>query len=240
MPEPVDPPADSRAAADGLLADSLLVDRVEYPREAVPGFHVDQVPDPLALFHAWLAEVVEAELPEPNAASLATADERGRPSARMVLVKSVDPDGARFYTNLQSRKARELAANPQAALLFAWLAAHRQVRLVGQVQRLPRPQAEAYFATRPRDAQIGAWASRQSHEMSRAELDERVSALQAHFADTERIPMPDFWGGYLMVPDEVEFWVGRRSRLHDRIVFDRTSVGGLDDPAAWRRRRLAP
>lgn len=232
--------ADADPSADSLLSDELLVDRVEYLPQALPDFEVDSVPAPLELFHAWLAEAVAAELPEPNAATLATADERGRPAARMVLVKSVDAEGARFYTNLRSRKGRELQANPKAALLFAWQALHRQVRIVGGVRRLPRAQAEAYFATRPREAQLGAWASQQSQEVSRTELEERFGLLREHFADAEHIPMPDFWGGYLVVPDEIEFWVGRRSRLHDRIVFDRVSVGGLDDAAAWRRRRLSP
>jgi pyridoxamine 5'-phosphate oxidase len=220
--------------------EQLLVDRVEYPREALEGFDVATVPAPLTLFQAWLADVVAAELPEPNAATLATADERGRPSVRLVLVKSVDAQGARFYTNLGSRKGRELRANPHAALLFGWHALHRQIRMIGTAHLLPREQAEAYFATRPREAQIGAWASQQSQEVTRAQLDERVRQLSEHFATTDHIPMPDFWGGFLVVPDEVEFWVGRRSRLHDRIVFERRSVGGLDDAAAWRPRRLAP
>lgn len=217
------------------------MERVEYFPEALAGFEVDTVPPaPLALFGLWLADAVAAGLPEPNAATLATADARGRPSARLVLVKSVVGRGARFYTNLRSRKGRQLQANPQAALLFGWHAIHRQVSVCGRVEQLPRAEAEQYFASRPREAQLGAWASPQSQPVTRDELDERVRSVTERFAEVAAIPMPEFWGGYLLVPDEVEFWVGRRSRLHDRVVYERTTPGGLDDGAAWRIRRLSP
>lgn len=223
------------------MAEPLRVQRIEYLSAPIEGFEVDTVPAaPLELFQAWLADVVQAGLPEPNAATLATADGQGRPSARMMLVKMVDPRGFCFFTNYASRKGRELEANPNAALSFGWHAIHRQVSIVGRVERLPRAESEAYFATRPRGAQLGAWTSQQSQEVERTTLDERFAAVDAYFPPAEPIPIPDHWGGYVLVPDSVEFWVGRVSRLHDRIEYRRAAPGGLDDGAAWTRRRLSP
>jgi pyridoxamine 5'-phosphate oxidase len=223
------------------MVEQLPVERIEYLRAPVEGFEVDSVPAaPLALFRSWLAEAVAAGLPEPNAATLATADGRGHPSARLMLVKVVDPRGFCFFTNYTSRKGREIEANPNVALLFGWHAIHRQVLVRGRAERLPRTESEEYFASRPRGAQLGAWASMQSQEVSRAQLDERIAAVSEHFAEVDPIPMPDYWGGYVVVPETVEFWVGRFSRLHDRVEYRRLAPGGLDDGAAWGRRRLSP
>lgn len=222
------------------MADPVQVPRVEYPVLPVTGFEVETVPAaPLDLFATWLAEVVAAGLPEPNAAALATADGQGRPSVRLVLVKIIDARGFCFFTNYRSRKGRELEANPAAALSFVWHPVHRQVQVRGSVVRLTTQESQAYFATRPRQAQLGAWASNQSQEVSRADLEERVDQLTTHFG-TDPIPMPDHWGGFVLVPEAVEFWAGRHARLHDRIEYRRVSLGGLDDPGAWTRRRLAP
>ncbi|MCU0300616.1 MAG: pyridoxamine 5'-phosphate oxidase [Candidatus Nanopelagicales bacterium] len=223
------------------MVEPLPVERIEYLRAPIEGFEVDTVPAaPIDLFRAWLDDAVAAGLPEPNAATLATADGRGQPSARLMLVKQVDARGFCFYTNYGSRKGHELEMNPRAALLFGWHAIHRQVHVRGAVERLPRAESEAYFASRPRGAQLGAWASRQSSEVTRAELDERVRTVGEHFGDDEPIPMPDSWGGYLVVPETIEFWVGRFSRLHDRVEYRRLAPGGIDDGAAWTRRRLSP
>jgi pyridoxamine 5'-phosphate oxidase len=223
------------------MVEQLPVERIEYLSMPIEGFEVDRVPpDPLALFRAWLADAVVARVPEPNAAVLATADGRGHPSARVMLVKVVDARGFCFFSNYSSRKGRELAANANAALLFDWHGIHRQVSVRGRAERLPLAESEEYFASRPREAQIGAWASRQSEPMPRDDLDARVASLTEHFAGVERIPMPDHWGGFVLVPDAVEFWVGRRSRLHDRVEYQRVAPGGIDDGAAWQRRRLSP
>lgn len=223
------------------MVEQLPVERIEYLRAPVEGFEVDSVPSaPLELFRAWLAEAVGARLPEPNAATLATADRLGHPSARLMLVKVVDPRGFCFFTNYTSRKGREIEANQNVALLFGWHAIHRQVLVRGRAERLPRAESQDYFASRPRGAQLGAWASMQSQEVSRAELDERIAAVTEHFAGVDEIPMPDYWGGYVVVPETVEFWVGRFSRLHDRVEYRRIAPGGIDDGAAWARRRLSP
>ena len=223
------------------MVEQLPVERIEYLRRPIEGFEVDSVPAaPLELFRSWLADAVDAGLPEPNAATLATADGRGHPSARLMLVKVVDARGFCFFTNYGSRKGREIEANGHVALLFGWHAIHRQVLVRGRAERLPRAESESYFASRPRGAQIGAWASTQSAEVTRAQLDERVAAVTEHFADVDPIPMPDHWGGFVVVPETIEFWVGRYSRLHDRVEYRRVAPGGIDDGAAWQRRRLSP
>lgn len=223
------------------MADPLPVERIEYLRAPIEGFEVDSVPAaPLDLFRRWLDDAVAALLPEPNAATLATADGRGRPSARLMLVKVVDARGFCFFTNHTSRKGRELTQNPNAALLFPWHGMHRQVSVRGRTERLPRAESEAYFASRPRGAQVGAWASQQSQVLTRAELDNRVAAISAHWPEGTAIPMPEHWGGFVLVPEAIEFWVGRFSRLHDRVEYRRVAPGGLDDGAAWERRRLSP
>jgi len=183
---------------------------------------------------AWFAEAVaEESVVEPNAIQLATADPSGRPSVRTVLVKGMSEDGLVFYTNYTSAKARDLHANPQAAAVFAWLPLQRQVRLAGRVAEVDRATTEAYFATRPRGSQLGAWASPQSQVVaSRAALDQLAADAARRFGDGP-VPAPPFWGGYLLTPDEVEFWQGRVDRLHDRIRFRRVGTG-------WVRERLAP
>jgi len=171
---------------------------------------------------------------EANAIQLATADAAGRPAVRTVLVKVLDERGLAFFTNYESAKGRQLAANPQASAVFVWLAHQRQVRLTGSVTRVPREETEAYFATRPRESQLGAWASPQSQAVeSRAALDALAAQVAERFGDGP-IPAPPNWGGYRLAPDEVEFWQGRTGRLHDRIRYRRTR----DD--LWVRERLAP
>lgn len=179
------------------------------------------------------AAVADPTVVEANAIQLATAGADGRPAVRTVLAKGIDERGIVFFTNYESAKARDLAVNPRAAIVFVWLAHQRQVRLSGSVGKTSRAETEAYFATRPRESQLGAWASPQSRPVaSRAELDRLADEAAARFGDAE-IPAPPHWGGYRLVPDEVEFWQGREGRLHDRIRFRR-------DGDTWVRERLAP
>jgi pyridoxamine 5'-phosphate oxidase len=183
---------------------------------------------------SWFDEArASPELLEPNAIQLATADSAGRPSVRTVLVKALDERGIVFYTGYGSAKARDLAANPRASAVFAWLPLERQVRLSGPVERVERAETDAYFATRPRGSQLGAWASPQSDVVSsRAELEARMAEVQARFAGST-VPAPPEWGGFLLRPEEVEFWQGRPDRLHDRLRYR------LDGPT-WVSERLAP
>lgn len=190
--------------------------------------------DPIALFGLWFSEALEEKLPDANACTLATADATGRPSARIVLLKEFDEHGFVFYTNYDSRKGRELDANPRAALCFYWPQMEKQVRIEGSVKRVPREESEAYFRTRPRESQLGAHASRQSSIVTdRAELDAEYARLEADYRDLETVPLPATWGGYRLRPDSLEFWQGRASRLHDRLRFARIQDG-------WKRDRLAP
>ncbi len=190
-------------------------------------------PDPLEQFGRWLGEAVAAGLEEPNAMTLATATPAGAPSARMVLLKGYDGAGFTWYTNRESRKARELALNPYAALVFHWQPLHRQVRVLGQVTEVAAAEAEAYFATRPREAQLGAWASAQSRPLpDRAALEAEVARQQARFGDGP-VPRPPHWGGFRLRPEELEFWQGRPHRLHDRLLYVRANAG-------WTLTRLAP
>ncbi|MBW6531012.1 pyridoxamine 5'-phosphate oxidase [Sphingomonas sp. RRHST34] len=177
--------------------------------------------DPIALFDRWLAEAEQSELNDPNAMALATADAGGRPSVRMVLLKGHGPDGFVFYTNRGSRKAEELGANAQASLLFHWKSLRRQVRVTGAVSPVSDAESDAYFASRGRDSQLGAWASDQSRPLdSRAIFEARVEAIRERF-DGQDVPRPPFWGGYRVAAEEIEFWQDRAHRLHERRLFTR-------------------
>ncbi len=191
--------------------------------------------DPLALFHAWLAEAEAREPNDPNAMALATVDETGLPNVRMVLLKGADEAGFVFYTNLESAKGRELTANPKAALCFHWKSLRRQVRVRGPVLPVTPEEADAYFASRPRQSRIGAWASKQSRPLeSRLALEKAVATYAAKF-HIGAIPRPAFWSGFRLQPLEIEFWHDRPYRLHDRVVFRRARAG-----APWTRTRLYP
>ncbi|MFC8615513.1 pyridoxamine 5'-phosphate oxidase [Micromonospora purpureochromogenes] len=186
-------------------------------------------------FDRWFADAVAAGLPEPNAMIVGTADVAGRPSGRTVLLKGYDPEGFVFYTNYTSRKGGEATANPHASLVFPWFPMQRQVVVAGPVERVDRAETEAYFASRPRGSQLGAWASAQSRVIpDRAALDEAYEAVVARFADVAQIPAPPHWGGFRVRPESVEFWQGRVSRLHDRLRFRRADGGD------WIVERLAP
>jgi pyridoxamine 5'-phosphate oxidase len=205
--------------------------RREYTRAGLDAASMD--PDPIVQFEAWFEKVVEANLHEPNAMTLATVSGEGRPSARTVLLKGYDGRGFVFYTNYEGRKARELEANPACALLFYWGELERQVRVEGRASRLPGRESDAYFASRPRGSRLGAWVSEQSWPVrDRSVLEERIRALEAEYEDRE-IPRPPFWGGYRVEPETIEFWQGRENRLHDRISYRR-------EEGAWRLERLQP
>jgi len=189
--------------------------------------------DPVALFRSWFAEAEKSEPSDPSAVALGTATQCGLPSVRMVLLKDVDERGFTFYTNLESRKGRELASNPNAAMCFHWKSLRRQVRVEGHVVNVDDAEADAYFASRHRLSRIGAWASKQSQPLAgRFELEKRVAEYTAKFAVGE-IPRPDFWSGFRLVPDRIEFWSDVKFRLHDRIVYHRDDDG-------WTTERLFP
>jgi pyridoxamine 5'-phosphate oxidase len=190
--------------------------------------------DPVRQLAAWLAEAAAAGVTEPNAMTLATASADGVPSARMVLLKGIDDRGLVFYTNYGSRKGEELAANPRAALVLYWAPLERQVRVEGRVEKVPREESAAYFASRPRGSRLGALASPQSAVVAgRSVLEERLAELEAAHPG-EDVPLPANWGGYLVVPETVELWQGRPNRLHDRLRYRADGRGG------WIRERLAP
>jgi pyridoxamine 5'-phosphate oxidase len=189
--------------------------------------------DPIRQFDVWFRQAVVAQLPEPNTMTLATVDERGRPSARIVLIKGVDERGFVFFTNYESHKGHDLARNPHASLLFYWIELERQVRVDGAVVKTSAEESDAYFVSRPLGSRIGAWASEQSRVIeNRAQLEAREREMGERYG--ENPPRPPHWGGYRLVPETIEFWQGRPSRLHDRVLYTREPGGD------WRISRLAP
>jgi len=190
-------------------------------------------PDPVRQFHRWIEEATLSEVAEPNAMALATATPEGRPSARIVLLRGYDERGFAFFTNYESRKGRELDANPHAALVFHWHDLERQVRVEGRVERVSAEESDTYFQSRPAGSRLGAWASRQSEVLpDRTVLEARNRALEIQYPDGQ-IPRPEHWGGYRVVPAVIEFWQGRPSRLHDRLRYTRSDRG-------WLVERLSP
>lgn len=191
--------------------------------------------DPFKQFEIWMTEALDSQVLEANAMVLSTLTKDQRPTARVVLLKDFDPNGFVFYTNYKSRKSQEMEQNPYACLVFNWLELHRQVRIEGSVERLPAKESTAYFQSRPKGSQIGAWASPQSQVIpDRTVLEDKVKELESKYAAVEQLPRPEHWGGFLVKPTLIEFWQGRTSRLHDRIQYSR--VGGDD----WKIDRLAP
>ena len=211
--------------------------RVQYE---TAGLNLDDLDgSPFVQWHAWYAEAAEAGLPEPNAMVVSTigtlSDGETAPDSRLVLARGVDDDGFRFYGNFESAKGQQLTESPVAAALFPWVGLHRQARIRGRVHRLSDVDNDEYFASRPRDSQLGAWASAQSRVIaSRADLERRFLEEQQRFAESSEVPRPPQWGGWLIVPDTFEFWQGRPNRLHDRFRYRRGPVG------EWLIERLSP
>jgi pyridoxamine 5'-phosphate oxidase len=191
--------------------------------------------DPIKQFEIWFNQALESQQHEPNAMTLSTATPDGRPSGRIVLLKGFDKNGFAFYTNYLSRKGKEIGKNPLGALTFFWDTLERQVRVEGTIEKLSKEQSDAYFHSRPRKSQMGAVASPQSQEIANRDvLEKKWNELEAEYGEDKEIPKPSFWGGYILKPQLIEFWQGRRSRLHDRILYKKT------DKTNWKKVRLAP
>jgi pyridoxamine 5'-phosphate oxidase len=233
------PEAPGGAAAEASAAEASAAEASAAQASAAQagGASLDEATvdgDPLAQFSRWMADAVAVPLPEPTAMVLATVSASGRPRARTVLLKSYDTGGFTFYTNRTSRKASDLAEVPRACLLFPWHPMYRQVIIEGPVTALSTEQSEPYFRSRPRGSQLAAWASRQSSVISsRGELEDRYAALAARWPEGSPVPMPDFWGGYRVVPEIFEFWSGRPDRMHDRLRY-------RQEDGRWLIERLAP
>ncbi|MGS0742374.1 pyridoxamine 5'-phosphate oxidase [Glaciimonas sp. GG7] len=213
------------------LALSIADLRTDYSQASLS--EADTLTDPMAQFGKWLDEAIRVQIPEPNAMSLATVNADGRPSSRIVLIKNFDAEGITWFTNYASKKGEDLARNPFAALLFHWVELERQVRIEGRVERVSEADSDAYFASRPLASRLGAIASAQSQPIAnRALLEVQYAQAEQQFGDHP--PRPKNWGGYKLVADTVEFWQGRRSRLHDRILYRQDMNGN------WQRQRLQP
>ena len=215
-------PSDSNA--------SIVDRRTSYERDELDEAHAST--DPFEQFRHWIDQALAATIKEPNAMTLATADAAGRPSARIVLLRGWDERGFVFFTNYESRKGCEIDANPFASLLFFWDVLEREVRIDGRIEQLSAAESDAYFVRRPRGHRLSAWASPQSRVVAdRAVLEVAMNGAEQRFAG--EVPRPPYWGGYRVIPDAIEFWQGRRNRVHDRLIYHRES-------ATWRRERLAP
>lgn len=215
-----------------MTMDKTIADlRKDYTLEGLSKTEVD--PNPFIQFKKWFEQALAAQLPEPNAMTIATTTPDGKPSARMVLLKDFDERGFVFFTNYNSRKGQELAANPQAALVFWWAELERQVRILGRVEKVSESESDYYFESRPAKSRLGAWASNQSEIIpTREVLEQRMQELQSKY-ENQDIPRPQHWGGLRVIPTEIEFWQGRSSRLHDRLLYTH-----VDD--SWKIQRLSP
>ncbi|PLA74449.1 pyridoxamine 5'-phosphate oxidase [Hydrogenovibrio sp. SC-1] len=219
------------------MSDSTFLDLAELRQRYLKGGldEENSADNPFRQFEIWFKQAQEADLLEPNAMSLSTVDAQGQPSLRTVLLKQFDTDGFVFFTNYQSEKSKQIAQNPNVALLFPWLALERQVKVLGKAEKISLAQSMKYFASRPKGSQIGAWVSQQSQVVSSKQvLLSQFEKMKQKFQSGE-VPFPDFWGGYRVVPHQIEFWQGGDNRLHDRICYE-----WLDSENRWLKKRLAP